>query len=398
MIRLKQCSKNPSHWYSAHSPDCPWCWMSQANYPDPFSLPFKDQPPQKPVGNEEKISSIEPLQDQKKPPAQPYPPGKTSTGLWIAIAGVCVVAAVILFFIFSPLSAGPASPQGDADGTTDKTTPGTTPNQETVKAGRNGEVTITADGDQSYYLGEKITFSGTNTATGTTYIFITGPDLPANGAQIENPDPRNAGISDGDGTTFGVAKVNGDSTWLWNWNSASVTLDDGTYTVYAVSYPKDQDHLTGTQYGTVSIVIKKPFVSAMIQDSVIQQGDTVKIMGSALGIPSKGVQIWILGSDYVDLTTVPVGPDGSFLDTISGETTANLKSGMYYIIVQHPMQNAQFDIVRNATNPHLVVNLQTGASTDIFSPDGLTAAEEVAVAINDPSVDDTYTKLQFLVE
>jgi len=369
--------------------------MFQENNADPFSPAIKPQLPEKP-GDDEKISSQEQPRHSQKYPAPPY--GKKSTVRWLAVAGVCVVAAVIMFFVFAPFSTGPASSQGNDDGTPHKTTLGTTTDPRTVNSGGNGEVTIRAAGEQSYYLGEKITFSGTNTATGTTYLFITGSGLPANGAQIENLDPHNAGIADGDVTTFAFAKVNGDNTWSWSWSTGSVSLDAGAYTVYAVSYPKDRDHLTGIRYGTVSIVLKKPFVSAMLQQSVIHQGETTEITGSALGNPSNGVQIWILGSDYADLTTVPVGSDGSFRYTIPSDTTANLKSGMYYFIVQHPMQNAQFDIVRSATNPHLAVNLQTGTTTDIFSPDGLTAAEELASAFNDPSIDDTYTKLQFLVE
>ena len=53
-----------------------------------------------------------------------------------------------------------------------------------------GAVTIVAAGDQSYYLGEEIKFSGTNTETYKTYLFIVGPNLPTNGANIANVDPR----------------------------------------------------------------------------------------------------------------------------------------------------------------------------------------------------------------
>ena len=42
-----------------------------------------------------------------------------------------------------------------------------------------GAVTIVAAGDQSYYLGEEIKFSGTNTESYKTYLFIMGPNLPS---------------------------------------------------------------------------------------------------------------------------------------------------------------------------------------------------------------------------
>ena len=47
-----------------------------------------------------------------------------------------------------------------------------------------GAVTIVAAGDQSYFLGEEIRFSGTNTESYKTYLFIIGPNLNENGAQL----------------------------------------------------------------------------------------------------------------------------------------------------------------------------------------------------------------------
>ncbi len=41
-----------------------------------------------------------------------------------------------------------------------------------------------AAGSQSYYLGEEVQFSGTDTETQTVYLFITGPNLAANGADF----------------------------------------------------------------------------------------------------------------------------------------------------------------------------------------------------------------------
>ena len=39
-------------------------------------------------------------------------------------------------------------------------------------------VTIVAKGDQSYHMGEKVVFSGMNTGSNSTYLFITGPNVP----------------------------------------------------------------------------------------------------------------------------------------------------------------------------------------------------------------------------
>jgi hypothetical protein len=125
-----------------------------------------------------------------------------------------------------------------------------------------GYVTIVAAGSQNYNLGDEIGFSGQNTETWKTYLFITGPNLPEQGSQIQNPDPRHWPVENNNSATFKTMDVNGDHTWSWKWGTANYALDAGTYTIYAVSKPFDKDHLENAAYGTVSIVIKRPFVPA----------------------------------------------------------------------------------------------------------------------------------------
>jgi PGF-CTERM protein len=269
-----------------------------------------------------------------------------------------------------------------------------------------GAVTITAAGDGSYYLGEEVKFSGTNTETETTWLFLTGPNLNAYGAQIQSTDPRNNAITNGAaaGATGAPqnAAVKEDNTWSYKWGTATTALDAGTYTVYATSASRDAAHLSDVAYGTVSIVIKKPFVSATASQATVAQGDKLFVRGTAEGKPSPGVQIWILGKNYNLVTTTSVNADASFEYEVKAATTQNLYAGQYFLVVQHPMQNNVFDIVVNGAR---VQNLQLGAAgqniftlTGAGSLQGSDAAEALVQAINDPNVDDTYPKLQFLIE
>ena len=50
-----------------------------------------------------------------------------------------------------------------------------------------GAVTVVAAGDQSYFLGEEVKFSGTDSETDNVYLFITGPNLPSSGGQLTDP-------------------------------------------------------------------------------------------------------------------------------------------------------------------------------------------------------------------
>ncbi len=284
-----------------------------------------------------------------------------------------------------------------------------------------GAVTIVAAGDQSYYLGEEIKFSGTNTETYKTYLFIVGPNLPTNGANIANVDPRHWPSRDHDISTFKVVDVNGDNTWSWKWGTANYALDAGTYTIYAVSQPLTKGSLAQAAYGTVSIIIKKPFVSATASQSTVAKGDRIYITGTAEGDPSS-VQIWILGKNKYLKATESVNSDASFKYEVRQETTATLYSGQYFVVVQHPMQNQRYDVDTvdavganlnqiDTVNDLWVYNLQLkngildpSAYTRIFklggagSLQGSDAAEALVQGINDANVDDTYTKLQFLVE
>jgi PGF-CTERM protein len=290
---------------------------------------------------------------------------------------------------------------------------------------QKGAVTIVAAGSQSYYLGEEVAFSGTDTESQTVYLFITGPNLAPNGANIAAPTPYLAGAAcvDMNPATFQSVSVLGDNTWSWNWETSATTLDAGTYTIYAVSDPHTANNLANSAYGTVSIILKAPFVSATASQSTVAQGDPIYITGTAQGQPTAGVAIWILGKNYAFYGTQSVNSDASFSYELQGAVTQGLYTGQYFVVVQHPMENGIFDVwpsvalngvgatalplaanvpgpawvfTSNPSNPAAPTNDFTVYGTGALQ--GANAAEALVEAINSPNVDDTYTKLQFLVE
>ena len=265
-----------------------------------------------------------------------------------------------------------------------------------------GDVTIVAAGDQSYYLGEEVKLSGTNSETDTTYLFITGPNLPTTGAMLKSPKKE---VNNGQPQSFDQADVQDDDTWEYKWQTANLELDAGTYTIYAVSAADDKDHLNDAQYDTVSLVIKKPYIQATASGSVVAKGDKLYVKGTAEGNPSKGIAIWILGKNKVLYATESVNDDMSFSHEIKAAETASLYAGQYFVVVQHPMYNNEFDIYPdNPLNPQNVLGSYPTRGSQLFkiggqgALQGTDAAEALVQAINNAMVDDTYTKLQFLVE
>jgi len=265
-----------------------------------------------------------------------------------------------------------------------------------------GAVTIVAAGDQSYYLGEEIKLSGTNSETDTAYLFITGPNLPTVGGMIKSPKKA---VSNGQPASFDTANVLDDNTYEFKWQTANLELDAGTYTIYAASAPVDKDHLNDGQYDTVSIVIRKPYIQATASGSVVAKGDKFYVLGTAEGNPSKGIAIWILGKNAAIYTTETVNDDMSFKHEIKAATTASLYAGQYFVVVQHPMYNNEFDVYPdNPLAPQNVLSSYPTRGSQIFTISGpgalqgTDAANALVQALNSPMIDDTYTKMQFLVE
>jgi trimeric autotransporter adhesin len=267
---------------------------------------------------------------------------------------------------------------------------------------QKGAVTVVAAGDQQYFLGEEIKLTGTNSETDFTYLYITGPNLPTAGGQMT--DPRSPVIP-GEDSTFTPQDVLEDNTWSYKWQTANLNVDAGTYTVYAVATPVNRDNLANAQYATVSIIIRKPFVSAVASQSVVAAGDKLYVRGTAQGQPTQGVAIWIMGKNFISYATQSVNADGTFEYEVTEGTTSNMAAGQYFVVVQHPMYNDRFDVFPDNPNaPSFVLGAYPVFGNQLFkvggagSLQGSDAAEALVQALNNPSVDDTYTKLQFLVE
>lgn len=267
-----------------------------------------------------------------------------------------------------------------------------------------GGITLVAQGSQIYYLGEEIKLSGTNSESDTTYFFFVGPNLDSTGVKLDDVETS---VDNGIESTFVSTEVNADDTFKYEWQTSQIDIDAGAYTIYAVSQPVDKSHLGSVAYGTVSVTIKKPFVSATVSQPTVAKGDKIFIEGTAEGNPSS-VMIWILGKNYEKISTQTIDSDSTYKYEFGSGETANLASGQYFVVVQHPMQNAQFDIVESSDGRY-VINRQLDS---VNNPDGLVifkltgsgslqgsdAAEALIQAISDPNVDDTYTKLNFIVE
>jgi hypothetical protein len=271
----------------------------------------------------------------------------------------------------------------------------------TVKA-EKGAVSIVASGPQSYYIGEKIKFSGTSTASTSVFLAIRGVNAIPHARKLdefsvisENNNPN----------SFVEVAVRSDCMWSYVWDTSIVGkfLRPGTYTIYVIEGPFSPISIDDKAFGSISIIIKKPFVSCTASQSTIAQGDRLIFTGIVEGIPRQKIQIWIFGNSFCHQEIIQTNSDSSFEYKLSPSQTKQLKPDHYYVIIQHPMMNNEFDVYVDDLKKSVLTNFPNTA-TPLFSIDGpgslhgAKAAMAVVEAINNPNIDDTYTKCMFLIE
>lgn len=162
-------------------------------------------------------------------------------------------------------------------------------------------------------------------------------------------------------------------------NPASATTSNGTDSISAA---------TPSYYVTASITSGTPVV-----------GDPVIIFGTVAGdtLPT-AVQIWVFAGNYVNVTTVPVDLAGDFSETYS---TTGIPPGTYYVFVESPGPNADFNLDLAESGPFAGQVINTVTNSLIFNLTGAgsmkneNASQALSEAFSDPEVDDVYTKLTF---
>ncbi|MDN7025260.1 hypothetical protein FGU65_10215 [Methanoculleus sp. FWC-SCC1] len=105
------------------------------------------------------------------------------------------------------------------------------------------------------YLGEEIPLSGSGTGTDTVYLFVTGPNLPADGGSLSRPFSP---VVTGEPGTFTTAEVGADTGWTVTWDTTGIGLDAGTYLVYAVDAPVSRSGLAGHAYAVTPVILIGP--------------------------------------------------------------------------------------------------------------------------------------------
>jgi hypothetical protein len=135
----------------------------------------------------------------------------------------------------------------------------------------------------------------------------------------------------------------------------------------------------------------------------ISNGDPVTLNGIATGHPRDGLQVWVIGKNYLKISTIQVNNDNTFEFELSSPDTMNLAPGQYFVVVQHPMMNGLFDIWYDSSSGR-VINRQMGTGGESIyqmsgagSLQGPASAQALVNAISSQDIDDTFTTYTFTI-
>lgn len=121
-----------------------------------------------------------------------------------------------------------------------------------------------ADASIEGYLGDTITLHGVSYVGDTVYLFLTGPNLPADGVTLTDISQR------ADQGHFTIVPVDDNQEWTYSWQTSRIepTIDPGTYTVYVTNEPVDFSNLGSTSsYKTLSVYLRDSGVSKVSIDA-----------------------------------------------------------------------------------------------------------------------------------
>jgi len=136
--------------------------------------------------------------------------------------------------------------------------------------------------------------------------------------------------------------------------------------------------------------------------TVISKGDPVYIYGIATGHPQNGLQVWLISNNYLKVSSIQVNSDNTYEYKLTRADTQNMASGQYFVVIQHPMMNGQFDVVYSSSTG-TVTNRQLGGGTTIFQMSGAgslqspSSAAALVAAISSQNIDDTFVTYSVLV-
>ncbi len=229
------------------------------------------------------------------------------------------------------------------------------------------------------------------------HLFLTGPNLPVNGAAL------NAITARADEGHF--TEVSVDTNDHWEYPGATIAfggrLDAGTYTVWVVNRPNDRSQLAKADYTTISVrlgtpVIKvnSPKIPGTLVLNTLPDGASVLIddmyRGSTpltivrINPGTYGVTFSRFG--FAKLST-PVRVESGKKTEVSGEFIP--LTGSFYITTRPPGAWILLDTINLGVTPITLPNLTVGNHSLTIGKEGYVTAEQRVIVVVDRTTENT---------
>jgi len=244
------------------------------------------------------------------------------------------------------------------------------------------------------YMGDTIPLQGYSYESQTVYLFLTGPNLPANGVALNDITAR------ADQGHFTQVSVDSNDHWVYKWGTNSVggRLDAGTYTVWVANSPTDRSHLESGDYSTISIGLGNPKISVVTPgvpgtlvlnstpvDASVVVNDVYrgKTPLTLEGVEPGTYTVTFSHFGYVKFST-PVKVESGKIT----EATATLmpETGSLAINTSPAGARLMLDGADAGISPVTLTNLATGNHTLTVTSEGYTRQEQVVKVITGQTV------------
>lgn len=265
-----------------------------------------------------------------------------------------------------------------------------------------------------FAVGDTILLQGSLTnakANDTAYLYLTGANLPANGASLITGTP----VVDGSVATFTQMDLSaGKFSHYWSTRG----LDSGTYTLHLNSEPigaATEEGLTWSLYlseASIHLTLADETRNTFVQGSPltlewIARGSP----GAATNLSTSGEVHWyIFGTNYNyadKMSNFPIlegtlgitAPQGKYNYSYNKNMTKGLDLGTYNLIIQHPGADNVFDVYPDAYNKSFsTLTTSQGETTSIADKQTSNVVYLLESMLRSSFSDDLYSIAEFTIE
>jgi len=195
-----------------------------------------------------------------------------------------------------------------------------------------GLVTMAAGDRDRFFFREEVILSGVNTDSQSTWLYMTGPGLDAGGISLIDTGKTADGMMQ--------VPVSDDGNWSYVWDTGVLegALENGTYTLYAVSGPRTADELNGVASATVPLELLNsawpaPSITGISPDIVFVSNNFTTILINGSGFMD-GATVLLKKEAYPDVIATKI--HGTDANSISAAFDLGMaRAGVWEVAVRN---------------------------------------------------------------